>query len=481
MEKNISIYSNFFDEYDLFYLLRKDEIKQNYNKIIQKYNENEETDKDISNNECVIQPISQSFTISLIDKNSHIQSIRNQLISKFPSLKNIETIPMKWVIGNVESHIDKAADNHEFKKTILVYLTEDYNGIFTIANQQQYIERNKAFVFSFGLEHSVKTASAVPRLIMGPMNENGEGVGNTSGYYFFANISDASNYTNQINFYPPSPNNFILSASQAGLTIPSGYIFLGWFNSQSQYQFGTDGLSTDHLYVSGEDTYNASFVNFAIFLYPIYEPPPTPTPIPNYISVPISDVCFTAGNMVLTTQSYVPIEQLDKNKHEIYQTSTSSKKIKEITKTQNWEKKLVCINKSAFEKNVPNKTTMITKSHKIYYKGKFQTAEDILLQHEQQKKFPKSIFYVPYTGQILYNVLLDDLPQHSEAGTMVVNGLLVESLHPENPIALLYSSLSGILTNSEKTNIINTYNRLVFENKKREEKQKHKRCLRIYK
>jgi hypothetical protein len=95
-----------------------------------------------------------------------------------------------------------------------------------------------------------------------------------------------------------------------------------------------------------------------------------------------------------------------------------------ITGTYSLDKDLVCIEKDAFRKNYPYKQTFISPRHKIYYKGKMKAAYRLVGK--------KGVSFVPYTGQKLYNVLLN------EHATMNVHGMICETLHPNNPAAHFY-------------------------------------------
>jgi hypothetical protein len=61
---------------------------------------------------------------------------------------------------------------------------------------------------------------------------------------------------------------------------------------------------------------------------------------------------------------------------------------------------------------------------------------------------------VPYNpGDMLYNVLMDTY------STMVVNGMLVETLYPEDPVAKLYK-LKGTLSTEDYTRKVKQFNRI---------------------
>ena len=64
-------------------------------------------------------------------------------------------------------------------------------------------------------------------------------------------------------------------------------------------------------------------------------------------------------------------------------------------------------------------------NHKILFKGELYKSKDLALN------MPGKLNYVEYKGDTLYNVLMEN---HE---TMIVNNMVVETLDPENRIALL--------------------------------------------
>lgn len=131
-----------------------------------------------------------------------------------------------------------------------------------------------------------------------------------------------------------------------------------------------------------------------------------------------SEICFPSGTRVKTDQGTVEIQKLIPHLHEI-----NGKPIVAITATYSYDDVLVCIQKDALRKNCPSTQTYLTKKHKVYVKGKLKAAYRLK---------QKGVSFVPYDGNILYNVLLDDY------GLMSVNGMLCETLHPDNPVGQLF-------------------------------------------
>jgi hypothetical protein len=136
----------------------------------------------------------------------------------------------------------------------------------------------------------------------------------------------------------------------------------------------------------------------------------------------ISNICFPAGTPIKTDQGIFPIEKLHANKHTI-----NKQPIRHITKTVTQDTHLICFEKNALGPNVPSAPTIMTKEHKILFEGRYVAAEKFLTLSKNVKK-------VKYNGELLYNVLL------ANYGTLQVNNLVCETLHPDNLIAKLYNN-----------------------------------------
>ena len=143
------------------------------------------------------------------------------------------------------------------------------------------------------------------------------------------------------------------------------------------------------------------------------------------IPVPISNICFPAGTLISTDQGEISIEKVIP-----FENTINNKNIKAITKTISHDTYLVCFYKNALGKNYPNKKTMISKHHKILYKGKMIEAYKFLGHFERVQK-------MDYNQEILYNVLMEKYEKIN------VNNIMCETLHPNNIIAKLYNSNYG--------------------------------------
>jgi hypothetical protein len=147
----------------------------------------------------------------------------------------------------------------------------------------------------------------------------------------------------------------------------------------------------------------------------------------------ISDICFTHDTMIQTDQGDIEICRLEPGVHTI-----SNHDIQVITKTISKEPFLVVFEKNSLALGCPNRKTIVSQNHRIFnlvnkpkrslartdFVGKFYRAVEFV-------NF-KTIRKIPYRGETLFNVLLDN------CGFMIANNLLVETLDPLNQTAQLF-------------------------------------------
>lgn len=91
----------------------------------------------------------------------------------------VTRIPMRWIKGDTVPHIDTGAQS--FNTTHLVYLTES-PGSLIIHGDSYPIRQGCGFTFSEGLSHATTGTGNEPRLLLGPLNDEGFPVG-ISGIY----------------------------------------------------------------------------------------------------------------------------------------------------------------------------------------------------------------------------------------------------------------------------------------------------------
>ena len=169
----------------------------------------------------------------------------------------------------------------------------------------------------------------------------------------------------------------------------------------------------------------------------------TPTPTPDPYPTPVSNICFPAGTPVVTDQGNIPIEQLDPEIHTI-----RTRHIVAITQTTMNENNIVCIEKHAFEFNVPNRKTYISNNHGILYNKKLIPAKQLVGRF-------RGIYHTKYNGEVLYNILME---KHY---IININNMRVETLNPKNIVAKLYTSNYN---NEEKMKLILEINEISKRN-----------------
>jgi hypothetical protein len=160
---------------------------------------------------------------------------------------------------------------------------------------------------------------------------------------------------------------------------------------------------------------------------------------------PFSNICFPAKTPIRTDIGLINIEEIDPNIHTI-----RNKKIVEITKTITRDKHLICFENDSLGHNMPSQKTIISKNHKVFYKGEMIKAKDFINKFE-------NVYHIKYTGEILYNVLMEDYDK------MVVNNLICETLDPENNIAKLQNVMQDFSI-IDQIKIIKEYNKFIVKN-----------------
>lgn len=166
------------------------------------------------------------------------------------------------------------------------------------------------------------------------------------------------------------------------------------------------------------------------------------TAIPFTPPIPGSNTCFPAGTRILTDQvGEVAIEKLDKRIHTI----RGGHRIEHVTRILGESKHLVQIMAGALGKNMPKRDTRMSMNHRVLHQGKMSKARDLVND--------TTVNLISYSGEILYNVLLKD---SVKGGKMVSNGMIVETLDPNNGIARLYRDFKfDDLTVEDKSTVLN--------------------------
>jgi hypothetical protein len=282
-------------------------------------------------------------------------------------------------------------------------------------------------------------------------------VNQTTGYvYAIAKYVDGTSKLNQYdsNGNPvninPSSSNGLLSDSNNTITPLSGQSVSGLaFDDRTQV-----------IYLTNDTNSQITFYNLTNSTpTPVPTPPgptpdptpdptppgpyPTPSPDPYPEPSPYGNVCFPSNTPILTDQGIIPIQKINTYFHTI-----NNKRIVAITKSMMMEKYLVYFEPHSLKKNYPSQKTIISGEHKIKFNGKMTEARKFIGSFNGVK-------LAKYNGQILYNILLDT---HE---TISVNGLICETLNPNNAIAKLYD---GSMDNISRIQMINEINHKAVKN-----------------
>ena len=212
------------------------------------------------------------FNINLTEK------LKNSLTKTFDlDFSNISEIPMRWIKGDTNPHIDVGST--KFENTYLAYINNS-QGQFVIDDAVYPITANTAFKFNEGLLHMTTNTGEEPRLLLGPMNELINPIGSPVAY--FPSEADALAYTNVLGY---SGNYTVGSGGPYGPG--SGYTH--WKISSN-----SNGSSPQNVTYSNGSELNP---DGTYYMYPA-------TP------------CFLEGSKILSLvegkEIYVPIEQLQK-------------------------------------------------------------------------------------------------------------------------------------------------------------------------
>ena len=212
------------------------------------------------------------FNIKLTEK------LKNSLTNCFGlDFSNISEIPMRWIKGDTNPHIDVGST--KFENTYLAYINHS-QGEFVVNNTSYPISANTAFKFNEGLLHMTKNTGEEPRLLLGPMNELINPVGASVNY--FPSEADALTNTNILAFV------YSYTVGDGGpYGPPPGYTY--W-----KIASNSSGSSSQSVTYANGDVLNSDGT------YNLY--PATP--------------CFLEGSKILSLvegkELYVPIEKLQK-------------------------------------------------------------------------------------------------------------------------------------------------------------------------
>ena len=391
-----------------------------------------------------------------------------------------EEIPISMYIGDTTEHVDCTMyDNGKTSKesvnTYVLNLTTNV-GQFKIEDKSYPLKEGTLYMFSGNTTHSTINTGDTMRLSIGACNEKGQ-------YRGLMSVSDGSVmpesesdiFTNTVVFENRNIVRFDstiiadmesnigviplaqLNIDNKQLPLTNGnYIqypatsspnnWVNWYTdvvnsiSASAYVlYYTDTNGTKHYLKFNNENYGSGItenIEYATvleikthssglqyFYIPttIAEPEPAPAPAPL-----ISNICFPSNTPITTDQGIVSIDKINTSFHTIHK-----KPIVHITKTKTTDKYLICFKKNSLGMNSPNQNTVMSKHHKVVYKGQLVEAYKLVNRVTNVTK-------IPYKGELLYNVLME------KYSPMVVNNLTCETLHPNNLVAKLYTHIEKI-------------------------------------
>lgn len=162
----------------------------------------------------------------------------------------------------------------------------------------------------------------------------------------------------------------------------------------------------------------------------------------------ISNVCFPADTPVETDQGSIFIQNIDPSKHTI-----RKKAIVAVIPTLSIDPFLVHFEKGCLGKNLPTQDTIMSQNHCLLIKGKMVPAIAYI------RAGVPGVNKVKYTGQVLYNVLME------EHDKMIVNGLVTETLEPNNYVAKMHRdiTMNQSLTEEEKAQYFEAMNKRIVK------------------
>ena len=214
------------------------------------------------------------FTIPLTD------TIRLALQSRFNlDLSAVSEIPMRWIKGDTESHMDRGS--RSFENTYLVYL-QDSEGEFVLGTDSYPITANTSFVFQEGTLHKTHNTGTEPRLLLGPMNEFAGPVGTSQTIHYFNDYAAAFIGSSRI---ADQDTNYILG--------DTAHFVAGSIGSYTQWRVYSGNPAAAGIYPNGYDLSVWGIGPFSV--YP-------------------ATTCFLEGTQILClvdgVETYVPIETM---------------------------------------------------------------------------------------------------------------------------------------------------------------------------
>jgi len=198
--------------------------------------------------------LSVSFTLLLPEV------LKKRLEDSWGVILHDNKVPMRWIKGDTLPHLDSGTQ--EFEKTHLVYLTGS-SGIFRVGDIDYPITEGAGYVFSEGLYHETIGTGIEPRLLLGPMSEDGLAVGGAttitadgssdtiyfkyitgSGIYYRINDGGDQTVSLPITIVNSNSSGAVLKVIfETDITVDSEYLY--FICGSDHIQFGSTSLNPD--------------------------------------------------------------------------------------------------------------------------------------------------------------------------------------------------------------------------------------------
>ena len=178
---------------------------------------------------------------------------------------------------------------------------------------------------------------------------------------------------------------------------------------------GHDGEITNSIIVSGSDAVDTSVLGTYTITYSVRDSDGINMTATRTVYVTPPPTCFPAGTPVETDQGVVNIEKLSKIN------TIRGSPVLSVPRSYGHHS-VISIPQSSLYKNVPSQDTYCSLEHNVFYNGSMIKARNLVNKCDKVRK-------ISHDGAPLYNVLL------SVHDCMVVNNLIVETLHPHHSVA----------------------------------------------
>lgn len=154
-------------------------------------------------------------------------------------------------------------------------------------------------------------------------------------------------------------------------------------------------------------------------------------------------ICLSKGTQILCDQGIINIEKINTRKHTI-----NNRTINHITQSIHTDEYLIKIKKNCLSSNSPSSDIICSGDHKILYKNNLIEAKKLI-------NLVCGVEKIKNDKRVLYNILMD---KHE---VIMANNTPVESLHPQNVVALFYNNYNNPQAReflSDKIGQMNNYN-----------------------